>query len=103
MQTGKHQGIPAVIFDLLPLGLGILDGATTSQSNPWAGEVTVDLISTGTGFIHKVQPVAFADQFSNHLVEGRKGAVDFPVVPHLPFTAFQQWRYQWNFYGRPYQ
>ena len=40
-----------------------------------AGEVTVYLVYARTGLIYKMQPTAPADQLSNHLVQGRKGAV----------------------------
>ena len=49
--------------------------------------MTINLVSTAAGFIYKPQPVAVADQFSNHLVERRKGAVCFAVVAYLPFAA----------------
>jgi hypothetical protein len=87
MQTGKHQGIPAVIFDLFATWFRDPGWCHHRAIEPLSGEVTIDLVSTGAGLIHKLQPVTVADQFSNHLVERRKGAVYFAVVPHLPFAA----------------
>ena len=49
--------------------------------------MAVDLVSAGAGLIHKMQPVAFADQFSNHLVYCCKGAVYLAVVQDLSVTA----------------
>jgi hypothetical protein len=54
MQTGQHQGIPAVIFDLFATWLGNPRWCHDITFQSLAGEVTVDLIATGAGFIHKV-------------------------------------------------
>jgi hypothetical protein len=49
--------------------------------------VTLDLVATGTGFVHKTGTLSFADQFAHDLVQGRQAALDRAEVPQLTLAA----------------
>jgi hypothetical protein len=67
MQTGKHQSIPAVIFNLFATRLGNPGRCDHLTFKALGSKVTVDLISTRTGFIHKVQSVAFTPMLHKNM------------------------------------
>jgi hypothetical protein len=68
MQTGQHQRIATIVFDPVAALFGNHRGSHYRTVKAPGCEVTVNLVSTWTGFIHEMGTITFADQFTNSFV-----------------------------------
>ena len=78
MQSGQHLGIPPIVLDAVTALFRDQGRRDDNTVKPLAMKVSVNLISTGAGFIDKAELSAPGNQFANQFLQRTEVATIVP-------------------------